>query len=56
MHDMPIHAGMEISAEMVEDRRSLIYQQAENRMHAQKALLLHLLDLTSQLARKITGQ
>lgn len=43
MHDMPIHPGYEISAEMVDDERSIIYQQAENRMHAQKALLLHLL-------------
>jgi len=43
MHDMPIHPGYEISAEMVESERSIIYLQAENRMHAQKALLLHLL-------------
>lgn len=43
MHDMPIHPGYEISAEMVDDERSIIYQQAENRMHAEKALLLHLL-------------
>jgi ornithine carbamoyltransferase len=44
MHDMPIHPGFEISAEMVESPRSVIYQQGENRMHAQKALLLHLLN------------
>lgn len=43
MHDMPIHPGYEISAGMVESERSIIYQQAENRMHAQQALLLHLL-------------
>ncbi|WP_419871537.1 ornithine carbamoyltransferase [Candidatus Pristimantibacillus sp. PTI5] len=43
MHDMPIHPGFEIAAELVESERSIIYQQAENRMHAQKALLLHLL-------------
>lgn len=43
MHDMPIHPGFEIEAELVESERSIIYQQAENRMHAQKALLLHLL-------------
>ena len=39
MHDMPIHAGYEISAEMVRDPRSIIFQQAENRLHAQKGLL-----------------
>ncbi|MGG4141705.1 ornithine carbamoyltransferase [Paenibacillus algorifonticola] len=43
MHDMPIHPGFEISEELVESEHSVIYQQAENRMHAQKALLLHLL-------------
>jgi ornithine carbamoyltransferase len=46
MHDMPIHPGFEISEDLVESPRSVIYQQAENRMHAQKALLLHLLGIT----------
>ena len=39
MHDMPIHDGFEISAEMTKDPRAVIYPQAENRMHAQKGLL-----------------
>jgi ornithine carbamoyltransferase len=39
MHDMPIHDGFEISAEMTRDPRAIIYPQAENRMHAQKGLL-----------------
>lgn len=39
MHDMPIHVGHEIEAELVRDPRSIIYQQAENRLHAQKGLL-----------------
>jgi ornithine carbamoyltransferase len=43
MHDMPIHPGYEIEAELIESERSVIYQQAENRMHVQKALLMHLL-------------
>lgn len=43
LHDMPIHPGFEIEAEQVESERSRIYEQAENRMHVQKALLLHLL-------------
>lgn len=43
MHDMPIHPGYEIEASLVESNRSIIYQQAENRMHVQKALLMHLL-------------
>ncbi|WP_223837160.1 ornithine carbamoyltransferase [Paenibacillus oceani] len=39
----PIHPGFEIEEELIESERSIIYQQAENRMHVQKALLLHLL-------------
>ena len=39
MHDMPIHDGFEITAAMVRDPRSIIFQQAENRLHAQKGLL-----------------
>ncbi len=39
MHDMPIHDGFEITAELVADPRSVIYLQAANRLHAQKGLL-----------------
>lgn len=39
MHDMPIHDDHEITPEMVRDPRSIIFQQAENRLHAQKGLL-----------------
>ena len=44
MHDMPIHAGYEISREMVGDERSVIFQQAENRLDAQKAVVVRLLE------------
>ena len=43
MHDMPIHAGYEISREIVKSQRSIIFQQAENRLDAQKAVILRLL-------------
>ena len=43
MHDMPIHHGFEIAENMVECERSIIYDQAENRLDAQKAIMLHLL-------------
>jgi ornithine carbamoyltransferase len=43
MHDMPIHRDYEISAEMIESPRSIIYQQAENRLHSAKAILIALL-------------
>ena len=39
MHDMPIHDGFEISAELTKDPRAIMYEQAENRLHAQKGLL-----------------
>jgi len=43
MHDMPIHRGYEISAEMINSPKSIIFQQAENRLHTAKAVLLKLL-------------
>jgi ornithine carbamoyltransferase len=39
MHDLPAHPGEEISAEVLYGRRQRIWDQAENRRHAQKALL-----------------
>jgi ornithine carbamoyltransferase len=44
MHDMPIHPGFEIEEELIESEKSIIYQQAENRLHVQKALMLYLLE------------
>lgn len=43
MHDMPIHRGYEISAEAIESSRSVIYEQAENRLYSAKAIMLTLL-------------
>jgi ornithine carbamoyltransferase len=43
LHDMPIHAGYEISREAVEQHMPTILQQAENRKWAQMAVLLTLL-------------
>ncbi|TGJ98282.1 ornithine carbamoyltransferase [Leptospira langatensis] len=44
MHDMPIHSGYEITREVVRSPRSIIFQQAENRLDAQKAVILQLLE------------
>ncbi|WP_281367630.1 ornithine carbamoyltransferase [Paenibacillus germinis] len=44
MHDMPIHPDFEIEEDLIESENSIIYQQAENRMHVQKSLLLHILE------------
>ena len=43
MHDMPIHRGYEISAEVIESHNSIIYEQSENRLHSAKGILLKLL-------------
>jgi ornithine carbamoyltransferase len=43
MHCLPAHRGSEISAEVLDGPQSVVWQQAENRLHAQKALLLFLL-------------
>ena len=43
MHDMPIHRGYEISAEAIENPKSVIYEQAENRLYSAKAILLTLM-------------
>ncbi len=44
MHDMPIHRGYEISAETIGSPKSLIYEQAANRLYSAKAILLKLMN------------
>jgi ornithine carbamoyltransferase len=43
MHDMPIHRGYEISDDMIDAHNSIIFDQAENRLHTEKSVLLKLL-------------
>ena len=43
MHDMPIHRGYEISADVIESPKSIIYEQSEDRLYSAKAILLKLL-------------
>ena len=43
MHCLPAHHGYEISGELVNDERSIIFEQSENRLHSMKAILLRLL-------------
>ncbi len=45
MHCLPAHRGEEITADVFESEASIVFDQAENRLHAQKALLLFLLGL-----------
>jgi len=43
MHDMPIHRGYEITADAIENPKSIIYEQAENRLYSAKTIMLKLM-------------
>jgi len=44
MHCLPAYRGKEVAAEVIDGPQSVVFDQAENRMHAQNALLLHMLE------------
>lgn len=43
LHCLPAHRGDEVTADVIDSPRSLVFQQAENRLHAQKAIMLELM-------------
>ena len=43
MHCLPAHRGEEVTSEVADMPRSVIFQEAENRLHAQKAVMLQVM-------------
>lgn len=46
MHDLPAHRGEEITDEVMDGPNSIVFDQAENRLHAQKSIILECMGLT----------
>ena len=43
MHCLPAVRGQEVTAEVIDGTQSVVFDEAENRLHAQKAIMAHIL-------------
>ncbi len=48
MHCLPAHRGEEVTAEVVDSAQSVVFREAENRLHAQKAIMLELMKTSTK--------
>jgi ornithine carbamoyltransferase len=56
LHCLPAHRGDEVTAEVIDGPRSCVFQQAENRLHAQKAVMLELMKWTHTAEHEVVRQ
>jgi ornithine carbamoyltransferase len=46
MHDLPAYRGNEVTSEVIDGPKSVVFPQAENRLHVEKALILWLMNIS----------
>ena len=55
LHCLPAHRGDEVTAEVIDGPRSVVFQEAENRLHAQKAIMLGLMKQVEYPRHRVAG-
>lgn len=56
MHCLPAHRGDEVTDDVMDSPRSFVFQQAENRLHAQKAIMLELMKVDRAVEREFAHE